>query len=198
MAENSLKGFCASVIAVAVLYSGLMIVQFQYLSGFNAYALASAFFIPSAVRMFGVLLLGYRTGLGIALGGVMFALGVNNLGQTFEQSLIVSVQAGFSCSASLLLWSLLSDKVSGWRAPVIAFQAINAYDVFFLCLIQSVLNSGLASLIYHLLPGQLPAVTLHQAITMFIGDLSGAFLVFILLNVLMSIAMRTRLFARPE
>ena len=100
MDRNSPKKSLISILAIAALYSGLMVVQFSYLERFNAYALASAFFIPSSVRLFGVLLLGYRTGLGIALGGLMFAFGVNNLGQTPEQSLIVSLQAGLSCSAS--------------------------------------------------------------------------------------------------
>jgi len=103
MDRNSPKKSLISILAIAALYSGLMVVQFSYLKRFNAYALASAFFIPSSVRLFGVLLLGYRTGLGIALGGLMFAFGVNNLGQTPEQSLIVSLQAGLSCSASLMI-----------------------------------------------------------------------------------------------
>ena len=84
MDQNSLKGYFVSIVAIAFLYSGLMVVQFHYLEQFNAYALASAFFIPSSVRLFGVLLLGYRTGFGIVLGGLMFAFGINNLGQTAE------------------------------------------------------------------------------------------------------------------
>ena len=192
MDRNSLSGYCASILSIAALYGGLMVLQFHYLDRFNAYALASAFFIPSSVRLFGVLLLGYRTGLGIVLGGLMFAFGINNLGQTPEQSLIVSVQAGLSCSASLLIFALVSNKVSGWRSPAIAFTEIDAYDVLFLSVIQSALNSGLASLIYYLLPGQLASVTLHQVATMFMGDLTGAFLVFVLLNLLTSLALRLR------
>jgi hypothetical protein len=198
MERNSLSGYCASILCVAICYSGLMVVQFHYLDRFNAYSLASAFFIPSSVRLFGVLLLGYRTGLGIVLGGLMFAFGINNLGQTPEQSLFVSVQAGLSCSASLLVFALVSNKVSGWRSPAIAFTQIDAYDVLFLSVIQSALNSGLASLIYYFLPGQLQPVTLHQAATMFMGDLTGAFLVFVLLNLLTSLALRLRGAARND
>ena len=196
MDRNSPKSIFISVLAIALLYSGLMVVQFNYLERFNAYALASAFFIPSSVRLFGVLLLGYRTGLGIALGGLMFAFGINNLGQTLEQSLIVSLQAGVSCSASLMIWAYFSDKVSGLRAPSIAFGAINAFDILSLCMIQSVLNSGMACFVYYLLPGQLEPVSLQQLATMFLGDLTGAFLVFIVLNILMSVALRLRGFAR--
>lgn len=192
MDRNSPKNIFISVLAIAVIYSGLMVVQFNYLDRFNAYALASAFFVPSSVRLYGVLLLGYRTGLGIALGGLMFAFGINNLGQTPEQSLIVSVQAGLSCSASLMIWAYFSDKVSGLRVPSIAFGDINAYDILSLCIIQSLLNSGMACLIYYVLPGQLAPVTLHQLATMFLGDLTGAFLIFILLNILMSMALRLR------
>jgi hypothetical protein len=192
MDRNSLKGYCLSIFSIAVLYSGLMVVQFHYLERFNAYALASAFFIPSSVRLFGVLLLGYRTGLGIVLGSLIFAFGINNLGQTPEQSLIVSLQAGVSCSASLLVFALISNKAGCWRSPVVAVTEIDAYDVLYLCVIQSVLNSGLASLVYYLVPGQLQPVTLHQALTMFMGDLTGAFLVFILLNLLMSLTLRLR------
>jgi hypothetical protein len=190
MDRNSLKGYCLSIFSIAVLYSGLMVVQFHYLERFNAYA--SAFFIPSSVRLFGVLLLGYRTGLGIVLGSLIFAFGINNLGQTPEQSLIVSLQAGVSCSASLLVFALISNKAGCWRSPVVAVTEIDAYDVLYLCVIQSVLNSGLASLVYYLVPGQLQPVTLHQALTMFMGDLTGAFLVFILLNLLMSLTLRLR------
>ena len=193
MDRNSLKGYFLTIIAISVLYSGLMVVQFRYLDRFNAYVLASAFFIPSSVRLFGVLLLGYRTGLGIVLGSLMFAFGVNNLGQTLEQSLIVSLQAGMSCSASLLIFALVSDKVSGLRSPAIAFGEINAYDVLLLCVIQSALNSGLASLVYLLVPGHSEPVTLLQSATMFMGDLTGAFLVFVLLNILTSLALRTGL-----
>jgi hypothetical protein len=64
--------------------------------------------------------------------------------------------------------------------------------VLFLSLIQSALNSGLASLVYFMVPGQLEPVTLHQTATMFMGDLTGAFLVFVLLNLLTSLAMRLR------
>ena len=196
MDRNSLKGYFLTIIAISVLYSGLMVVQFHFLERFNAYALASAFFIPSSVRLFGVLLLGYRTGLGIVLGSLIFAFGINSLGQTPEQSLIVSVQAGLSCSASLLVFALVSDKVSGWRSPAIAFAEINAYDVLFLSLIQSTLNSGLASLVYYLVPGQIEPVTLHQTATMFMGDLTGAFLVFVLLNLLTSLALRVGALSR--
>lgn len=196
MNQNSLKDIVVGVLVIAILYSGLMVVQFNYLERFNAYALASAFFIPSSVRLFGVLLLGYRTGLGIALGGLMFAFGVNNLGQTPEQSLIVSVQAGVSCSASLMIWACFSDKVSGLRSPAIAFGEINAFDILSLCVIQSLLNSGMACLVYYLLPGQLEPVSLQQLATMFLGDLTGAFLVFIVLNILTSVALRLHRLAR--
>jgi len=81
------------------------------------------------------------------------------------------------------------------RAPSIAFGAINAFDILSLCVIQSVLNSGMACRVYYLLPGQLEPVSLQQLATMFLGDLTGAFLVFILLNILMSVALRLRRFA---
>ena len=65
-------------------------------------------------------------------------------------------------------------------------------------MIQSLLNSGMACMIYYVLPGQLQPVTLHQMATMFIGDLTGAFLVFVFLNILMSVALRTGLFSRGD
>ena len=198
MSGNNRTGYFAGIAAIAVLYSGLMVVQFYCLDQFNAYALASAFFIPSSVRLFGVLLLGYRTGIGIALGGLMFAFGINNLGQTVEQSLSVSVQAGLCCSASLLVFAMVSDKVSGLREPLIAFGEINAFDVLLLCLIQSLLNSGLATLVYYLLPGQLAPVTLNQLAIMFMGDLSGAFLVFVFLNLATSLVVRAGLLSRGD
>jgi len=111
------------VCVIAALHACFVYVQFDYLSIFNNTPQMSVLFIPAAVRVFSVIIFGYWAGLGIALGTLIHDFYLHPLPQTLPETVFSAYQQGTAVSVSLLIWALLSDKISLWKTPKSIFHA---------------------------------------------------------------------------
>ena len=186
------------VCVIAALHACFVYVQFDYLTIFNNTPQMSVLFIPAAVRVFSVILFGYWAGLGIALGTLIHYFYLHPLPQTLPETVFSASQQGTAVSLSLLIWALLSNKINCVNNPQIDFPRINAFDVLQMCLIQAIINSVTAHIFYILAPSIHLQFDWYYFAVMLVGDLTGAFLIFILANVIFSVFKRTPLFPRKH
>ena len=140
------------LVCIAASYVFALYVQFQHLNIFNTTLQTSIFFIPAAVRVFSVIVFGYWAGLGIAIGTLIHDSIFNVAGITTTEMLGIAAEQGIVVSSSLLVWALISDKVSGLRSPEIDFDRIDAFDVLGMCVIQAFINSTAGHLFFALSP----------------------------------------------
>jgi hypothetical protein len=186
------------VCVIAALHACFVYVQFDYLTIFNNTPQMAVLFIPAAVRVFSVIIFGYWAGLGIALGTLIHDFYLHPLPQTLPETVLSASQQGTAVSLSLLIWALLSNKINCVNNPQIDFPRINAFDVLQMCLIQAIINSVTAHIFYILAPSIHLQFDWYYFAVMLVGDLTGAFLIFILANVIFSVFKRTPLFPRKH
>jgi len=186
------------VCVIAALHACFVYVQFDYLAIFNNTPQMAVLFIPAAVRVFSVIIFGYWAGLGIALGTLIHDFYLHPLPQTLPETVLSASQQGTAVSLSLLIWALLSNKINCVNNPQIDFPRINAFDVLQMCLIQAIINSVTAHIFYILAPSINLQFDWYYFAVMLVGDLTGAFLIFILANVIFSVFKRTPLFPRKH
>ena len=158
----------------------------------------SVLFIPAAVRVFSVIIFGYWAGLGIALGTLIHDFYLHPLPQTLYETLFSASQQGAAVSVSLLIWALLSNKVRCLLNPQIDFSRINAFDVLQMCCIQALVNSTTAHIFYMSSPSINMNFDWYNYAVMFVGDLTGAFFIFIIANIMFSLLKRTPFFPRKH
>ena len=173
-------------------------IQFQHLTILNTTIQTSILFIPAAVRVFSVMLFGYWAGLGIAVGTLIHDVIFNVAGITSLEMITMAAEQGLVVSISLFVWALVSRKVSGFRAPEIDFARIDALDVLAMCCIQALINSTAGHIFFSWSP------TIHQQFdpyyyaVMLVGDVTGAFFVFIIANLVFSGLLRAGLISRKR
>lgn len=173
-------------------------IQFHHLGMFNTTTFASVFFLPAAVRVFSVILFGYWAGIGIAIGTVIHVLHFNNVGFTPVEIAAVAIEQGLMVAASLFVWALVSPKVRGLREPEIDFRSITAFDILALCLIQAVINSVAGHLFLSWAPTVQQGFDPYQFAVMLVGDITGAFFVFIFSNLVFSGLLRLGIVSRAR
>ena len=181
---------------IAASYTLALYIQFQHLSIFNTTLQTAIFFLPAAVRVFSVIVFGYWAGLGIAIGTFVHDSIFNVAGITRMEMLGIALEQGFVVSSSLFVWALLSKKISGLRAPEIDFDRIDAFDVLTMCIIQAVINSTAGHVFFALSPTVQQQFDPYYYAVMLIGDITGAFFVFILANLIFSLLLRLGLVSR--
>ena len=190
------RDWCVAQLCIALCYGVGLYVQFQHLTLFNTTLQTSIFFLPAAVRVFSVIVFGYWAGLGIALGTLVHDSIFNVAGLTPLEMAGIAAEQGLVVSSSLFVWALVCRKVTGLRAPEIDFERINAFDVLAMCLIQAVINSTAGHVFFAWSP------TVHQQFdpyyyaVMLVGDITGAFFVFITANLVFSGLLRLGLVSR--
>ena len=183
----------ANAIAIsAVAYVALFGFHHAIFNVFDVTSRTAVFFIPSAARVFCTLIFGYWAGAGIALGTIANSIMLADLDDQPHYIWLLAFSAGLACSLSLLLWALLSRRVSGVLAPEIDFFSITWADILGFSVLQAVLNSTLTHLLFFMVPDYQLEVSAYLFSVMFVGDLSGAFLVFIASNLAYSLWLRVR------
>jgi len=184
----------ADAIAIsAIAYVVLFAIHHNLLAIFDMTARTAVFFIPAAARVFCTLIFGYWAGAGIALGTIANSVLLADTDQDNHYVWLLGLGAGAACSLSLLLWSMISRRVDGLLYPQIDFFSITWRDIFGFSVIQAVLNSSLCHLLFFMFPDFQFAVSAYLLAVMFVGDLSGAFLMFIASNLGFSLWLRIRL-----
>ena len=184
------------VCVISALHACFVYVQFEYLSIFNNTSHMSVMFIPAAVRVFSVIIFGYWAGLGIALGTLMHDLYLHPVPLTGAEIFIAISQQGATVSLSLLIWALLSKKITGINNPTINFARIDALDILQMCGINAFINSTTAHIYFILAPNIKWEFDLYYYAVMLVGDLTGAFFIFIIANIMFSLLKRTPFFPR--
>ena len=179
---------------IAALHFFANLFQIEYLTIFNNTPHMAVFYVPAAVRVFSAIIFGYRAGLGIALGVLLQSVLAPSLPLGSNEIALNMLQQGAGVSLSLLVWASLSSKVSCLRNPHIDFARINVFDVLLMCLIQAMINSATAHIFYIWSPSIHWHFDWYYYAVMFVGDLTGAFLVFIIANIVFSVLKRTPFF----
>ncbi|MCX7317211.1 MAG: hypothetical protein NTZ22_10365 [Hyphomicrobiales bacterium] len=184
----------ADAIAIsAIAYVVLFAIHHNLLAIFDMTARTAVFFISAAARVFCTLIFGYWAGAGIALGTIANSLFLAGTDQNNLYVWLLGLGAGAACSLSLLLWSMISRRVNGLVSPEIDFFSITWRDVLGFSVIQAVLNSSLTHTLFFMFPDYQIVVSAYLLAVMFVGDLSGAFLVFIASNLGFSFWLRVRM-----
>jgi hypothetical protein len=178
-----------SVSVIAVIHAIFVFIQFEYLNIFNNTPQMAVFFIPAAVRVFSVIIFGYWAGLGVLLGTLIHDLYLHPTLLTNNEILFAICQQGVAVSLSLLVWALISRKITGLNNPTINFSQIDAFDILQMCVIQALLN-----IFYISSPSINMNFDWYNYAVMLVGDLTGAFFIFIIANVMFSLLKRTRFF----
>lgn len=185
------REWLAGLVIIAASYVLALYVQFQYLTLFNATLQTAIFFIPAAVRVFSVIVFGYWAGLGIALGTIIHDSIFNIAGITLQEMLGIAAEQGLVVTSSLFIWALISKKISGLKNPEIDIDRIDAFDVLAMCVVQAIINSTAGHLFFAWSPTIRQQFDPYYYAVMLIGDITGAFFVFIVANVVFSILLRT-------
>jgi hypothetical protein len=185
------REWLAGLVIIAASYVLALYVQFQYLTLFNTTLQTAIFFIPAAVRIFSVIVFGYWAGLGIALGTIIHDSIFNIAGITLQEMLGIAAEQGLVVTSSLFIWALISKKISGLKNPEIDFDRIDAFDVLAMCVVQAIINSTAGHLFFAWSPTIRQQFDPYYYAVMLIGDITGAFFVFIVANVVFSILLRT-------
>lgn len=178
----------------AIAYVALFTFHHNLFTVFDMSARTAVFFIPAAARVFCTLIFGYWAGAGIALGTIVNSLFLSetDTDQNNHHVWLLGMAAGLACSLSLLLWSMMSRRVNGLVSPQIDFYSITWRDILGFSVIQAVLNSSLTHLLFLNFPDYHLDVSAYLFAVMFVGDLSGAFLIFIASNLCFSLWLRLR------
>ena len=175
---------------IAISYVLALYIQFQYLTIFNTTLQTAIFFIPAAVRVFSVIVFGYWAGLGIAIGTFIHDSIFNLAEISLAEMLGIAVEQGLVVTSSLFVWALISRKITGLRSPEIDFDRIDAFDVLLMCVIQAVINSTAGHLFFAWSPTIKQHFDPYYYAVMLVGDITGAFFVFIISNLAFSLLIR--------
>ena len=189
---SKVKEIANAVAISAVAYVALFEFHHAIFNVFDITSRTAVFFIPAAARVFCTLIFGYGAGAGIALGTIANSIMLADLDDQPQYIWLLALSAGVACSLSLLLWSLVSRRVSGVLAPEIDFFSITWADILGFSVLQAVLNSTLTHFLFFMVPDYQLEVSAYLLGVMFVGDLSGAFLVFIASNLAYSLWLRVR------
>lgn len=186
-----MKKILADILLISIIYTLAYCFQTYVLVPFNSHDRASVFFAPAAVRLMCTLIYGYRACFGITLGTLAFYHLFNDTGLENEiEFFLVASHSGLACGIALMVWAMQSSKVSGVRNPKIAFRSINALDVFQFSLIQATIDTILSHTLFLMFPNIMPDQSIYWVMVTFVGDLTGAYLIFILLNLSYSLGKR--------
>lgn len=186
-----MKKFIGDVIVVSLIYTLAYCFQVFVLVPFNSHERVSVFFFPAAVRMMCTMIYGYRAGIGITLGALLFYCVFDDTGlDNKTEYMLVAVNSGLACSLALFVWAGFSKKILGLRNPRVAFKSINALDVFQFCLIQAIIDTMISHTVFMLYPNIMPDQSFYWMVMTFVGNLTGAYLVFISLNLTYSLGKR--------
>ena len=186
-----MKKFFADIILISIIYTLAYCIQVYVLVPFNSHERVSIFFFPAAVRLMCTLIYGYRAGIGIALGAEAFYHLFDDTGLDNEtEYILVAASSGLACALALLVWAGFSKKVLGIRNPKVAFKSINALDVFQFCLIQAIIDTVISHTVFILYPNIMPDQSFYWMVMTFVGNLTGAYLAFISLNLMYSLGKR--------
>ncbi len=129
----------------------------------------SLIFIPSGVRIFSVLVFELSGAIGVFIGSLLISFFY--LGQTDTELVVLS---GFTASSTALIGRMVAMRLLKLDEN---FSNITLPDIFGICVIFSIISTLGHQALYH--SAGLGTHFITDALTMFVGDISGA-LVFLM------------------
>lgn len=137
------------------------------------------FYLPAGINVIAILTSGYTGAAGVAIGSLIWNIRNNSI-EPFP-TIILSVAPFLSCSISYWAYSIFHDtyRTNHWHAPTVN-------DYIKIACTYAFINSTLHHAIFPILFGS----KLFSSATYFemmLGDICGAFIVFVVFNVLTSL-----------
>ena len=169
------------IMIVATLMVVAFYLQRKCLGIFKLHDHVSLFYIPAAVTTLSSLMIGYPAAIGVFLGGLAINFYLyphlhagSNIAVAFIPALVAVI--------TLIATSLTNRTAAAMRHIRLDYSKITIFEVFSFCLIYSIFNTIIYQFLYinDLELGVPFDVIMFVGLTL--GDLSGSFLVFLLIN----------------
>ena len=185
MTEPEMKKNIFNISIIAVLMVTVFLFQYRYLDFLSLTDRIAIFYLPAAVITIGSLLFGYYASIGIFLGCAFLNFYLSPE-LHFASNLALSVIPGLTSALTLLFTTLTNRHIKGFLAPKVRYSDIDAIDILYFCIVHAVINTFSHQALFKLIPELSSPEDLGLAFSMLLGDLTGSFLVFVMLNLLFS------------
>eukprot|EP01037_Dinobryon_pediforme_P011905 gene11911-11997_t len=188
MREEMLK-FGYKIVFVALLMTLTFVFQQKYLGFLGLNDRVSIFYIPAAVITLSALTLGYVSVPGIFLAGLLINFYLYPDIHFLSNVAVALVPATVS-AITLCFMTLTNRNIASLLSPSIAFSKVNVFDVLYFCLVHAILNTSIHQLLYLYNPVFDVKFDKFVVFGMMLGDITGSYLVFIMLNLMFSLVSR--------
>lgn len=154
--------------------------QIQYLSAFDIGERISLFYLPAAVITLSALTLRYHAAIGIFIGYA--AINLFDHGDAQTSALLLSVAPPLALILTIAILSLVSQRIGSFLKPNASLIDVDAFDILLFCVGYGVINASLHHILFFLDAEFATPVSPITVVQMMFGDVTGAFLGFIGLN----------------
>ena len=171
----------------------LMVISFTFqhtcLQFININDRVAIFYLPASVITLSSLTLGVPASIGILFG----CLAVNMTmipGASGLEKLIISCIPALSSFGALSVMIRSNQRIRDLMRPSTSFSDIDAFDILSFCGLYSVFNTSSHQFLFAINSDFNAPPDVRSVLGMFFGDLTGSFLVFIVLNLIFSLVRR--------
>lgn len=178
-----------TVIIIAVLLIIAQYIQTNVLSSVLIAPSTSLFYVPAAIAILATIIAPYYSAVGILVGqtaAILLIVPNNSLGSSLTKALLMAL--GGITTAKLLI--MFNPKFRNIDRPKANLSGLDAYDIMLACFIYAVVSNIFFRIYF------LHYLDYSQSYTMLclriFGDFTGAFLIFIGLNIGYSAYVRLR------
>ena len=185
-----------NILIVALLLTTTFAVQRNCLDALDVNSRVSIFYIPAAVITIASLTLGYRAAIGIFLGGLVINFWLYPHVSPVS-NILISLVPALVCALTIFIMRIANGKLGIFLRPGMGYTDIDAIDVLYFCILHSVLNTSIHQFIYYCNSEYDAKSDVYNFFSMMLGDLTGSFLVFVLLNLGFT-ALKIMIRARPN
>ncbi len=170
------------VLLVTCLMTLTFMFQSKYLGFLSINDRVSIFYIPAAVITISSLSLGYMAAPGIFLGALIINFSLYPTMDAYANILISCVPALVS-ALTIAVMTIGNTKIRDFLRPGMGYTQIDAIDILYFCILHSILNTSIHQLLFFFKAEYGVQFDMFSLMSMMLGDLSGSFLIFILLNI---------------
>lgn len=181
----------AITIGIAALFCIANVIQRQLLYTLSIGPRSSLFYLPAAVITLGSLVSPVAALSGIFLGSLLMNWLAGDLTHSLDIVLFSFVPT-LAASIAVVSTAYFNQRFRDFHSPQDRFSQIDAIDIFYFCSLYAIINVSLSKLLFYYEIQDPIAFPPIMVLGMAFGDLTGSFLVFIVLNVTFSLYTRFR------
>ena len=178
-------------LCVVILYCISDIIQKHALYAFSFGPASTLFYLPAAVITLGSLISPIASLGGIFVGAFICNYLVHDVSHFFEV-MLVSLVPVIAAATAVISTCYFNPRFRDFHHLKERFSQIDAIDIFYFCSLYSVINVSLLKLILYFGIQDPVAFPPVMVLAMAFGDLTGSFLVFIILSLLFSLYLKLR------